>query len=585
MRLSIVQKVAVGNVGQAIGIVALILAFWGTYNSFQDIRAQVDRSQARNVEHVNHLTGEISAIMKAAGVADEKLATAQAKVKAMTAEAAKAEEASATSIRQVIDVALEVGIWTVILRAAWQVLLLGYYMFLARITLKRPLDNIIAAAEELAGGSLDVEIPETHRADEIGGMAKALAHWKENAVERARLREQQIAERRQADEERTRQSFQMAEKVKGIARRSVEQIQLASGLMQDTAKEMHRVAEQGNEESAQAAHAANAAHQAVEEIAKSAELMAREIMELGRQVGDTSHVASEAVTQAEQAQQVMGELTATTGHIAEAGKLINDIAEQTNLLALNATIEAARAGDAGKGFAVVAGEVKNLSNQTASAVEQIGSQVESIQRATANVTAMLEKVTATIGRIDGSATQAAKVMDEQSGKTSEISNRMSRVADEVEIAVAGINEVAKETELTRELADRVSDTAVELDAQVKEFGVDLQRGIDETSGQKRRYPRVDVELMTAVEAGGKKFENVPVRQLSLVGASFIFDDPPPPQGTKVTVMIEGIEPISAHVVRQTDSYFSVQFENVDPDHPVLTQIVEENLDLMPEVAA
>ncbi|WP_123054846.1 heme NO-binding domain-containing protein [Clostridium sp. JN-1] len=53
--------------------------------------------------------------------------------------------------------------------------------------------------------------------------------------------------------------------------------------------------------------------------------------------------------------------------------IVADISEQTNLLALNASIEAARAGEQGKGFAVVAEEVRNLAEQTQSAVEQINS--------------------------------------------------------------------------------------------------------------------------------------------------------------------------------------------------------------------
>ncbi len=73
---------------------------------------------------------------------------------------------------------------------------------------------------------------------------------------------------------------------------------------------------------------------------------------------------------------------AAARRIGDVVQFFSAIAGQANLLALNATIEAVRAGEAGKGFAVVASEVKTLASQTATATEDITSQVAAVQEAT-----------------------------------------------------------------------------------------------------------------------------------------------------------------------------------------------------------
>ena len=98
------------------------------------------------------------------------------------------------------------------------------------------------------------------------------------------------------------------------------------------------------------------------------------------------------------------------GSVAEAAERVNgvldmitEISSNTNLLALNASIEAARAGDAGRGFAVVAGEVKNLSQQSATAAdgsrEAVGQVKDRLGEIAANSTAIGERFEELIERL------------------------------------------------------------------------------------------------------------------------------------------------------------------------------------------
>ncbi len=123
------------------------------------------------------------------------------------------------------------------------------------------------------------------------------------------------------------------------------------------------------------------------------------VEERSAKVISAASLASRGVEAAHAAGASMDQLATQSAGIGTIVSLIRQIASQTNLLALNATIEAARAGSAGRGFSVVASEVKDLSQQTATAAAQVTKLIEEIQSLTGGVDAHIRDVLSVVEEI------------------------------------------------------------------------------------------------------------------------------------------------------------------------------------------
>ena len=84
------------------------------------------------------------------------------------------QAADFAAIQSSVSGRMQVGEWTVFNRLFGQFVLLACCMLLARFALKRPLEGIVAAAQKLSDGELDVSIPEKGKDDEVGTIARAL---------------------------------------------------------------------------------------------------------------------------------------------------------------------------------------------------------------------------------------------------------------------------------------------------------------------------------------------------------------------------------------------------------------------------
>jgi methyl-accepting chemotaxis protein len=158
----------------------------------------------------------------------------------------------------------------------------------------------------------------------------------------------------------------------------------------------------------------------------------------------------------------INKLGQSSEEIGQVIKVIRSIAQQTNLLALNATIEAARAGEAGKGFAVVANEVKELAKQTASSSEEINTKIATIQHDTVMAVKAIERISTIIGQINDISNNIAGAVEEQSVTTTNISRNITEAARGSREITKNIGVVAQATKATNSGARNSLDAASEL---------------------------------------------------------------------------------------------------------------------------
>jgi len=149
------------------------------------------------------------------------------------------------------------------------------------------------------------------------------------------------------------------------------------------------------------------------------------------------------------------ELSNKTNEVSSVLEVITAIAEQTNLLALNAAIEAARAGEQGRGFAVVADEVRSLATRTRESIDQIQSTIGALQQDAKGAVLSMNEVSqqandkaddvANVAELLVSISTEIKELDELNCQISDAARQQNLAADEININVVSISDVAEKS--------------------------------------------------------------------------------------------------------------------------------------------
>ena len=171
----------------------------------------------------------------------------------------------------------------------------------------------------------------------------------------------------------------------------------------------------------------------------------------------------------------------TVDKVSNIVSVIEEISSETNLLSLNASIEAARAGDAGKGFAVVAQEIRVLSDNTNTELENIKQIISSL----VEECRYCVQASGTIVEDNAKQKEEIKAVLDEFGSLDEQIQKTAEKADEIEELVTAMIELNDDiTKSSNSLTDVSAANAAapeEMNANIEEL-IAMMHGVSEMAG-------------------------------------------------------------------------------------------------------
>lgn len=331
-----------------------------------------------------------------------------------------------------------------------------------------PVREIQKVAGLMAQGDYDSEIQ--YRAeDELGELSESIRVMSKNTMS-------VIKDTSRGLKEMAKGNFNIAPRVEyiGIFSEIKEALSIIIVEMSDIMREI-------NAASSQVALSSEHIAQGAQKISEGAVEQAGEVQELMATITDTLQLAMDGKDNAGQAGRraqdtriqtqvcnsqmdsmltAMKEIKDASEGIEMIIRDIEQIASQTNLLSLNASIEAARAGEAGKGFAVVAGEVKNLAEESVSAVKNTTSLIAKAIKAVENGTHIADQTAEALNVVKIEIEETAQMIE----KVSLISEKQANSLEQIMQAVEQVSNVVQENTATSEESAAASE---ELSAQAQ----------------------------------------------------------------------------------------------------------------------
>lgn len=385
-------------------------------------------------------------------------------------------EAASDDQKEKLDILIVNSISKIFLVTLLSILIGALLVFAILNLYRKPIYELLEAAEKISKGDLNVEIKGNSRS-EISQLSQAFKLMVENLRSLIKGIQESSVHLSTLSEEMSASS---------------EEVASASRKISDTATEISNGTEVQSTKILDITHAMQDMTHNIQEIAENTQKVSKNTNLVNSTVNNIGNASREILVKmdrirssVDETKEVITDLDSKSQQINEIVTLITKIADQTNMLALNAAIEAARAGEHGRGFSVVADEVRKLADESGRAANNISSlideirgsiseTVESIEASKKDVQAgslsvnnaveMVAGIVTTTNEITNMIEDVAAATEEQSSSIEEITSTLEDISSISEQSAAGTQETAaaleEQSASMSELANMASDLSL-----------------------------------------------------------------------------------------------------------------------------